>query len=111
MSAPVIIGNATLYHGDALQVLPALRGCYDAIISDPPYGIDFNHSGAHGRFSGVGVTLAARARGNHPVIGDDAPFDPMPLISEFENVLLWGADYFYPRLPDSGRWLPCNKFC
>ena len=34
----VIIGNATLYHGDCMEVLPTLHGV-DAVISDPPYEI------------------------------------------------------------------------
>lgn len=33
---PVQIGTATLYCGDALEVLPQLSGC-DALITDPPY--------------------------------------------------------------------------
>lgn len=33
---PVTIGNATLYLGDCLEVLPWL-GCVDAIITDPPF--------------------------------------------------------------------------
>lgn len=30
------IGNATLYHGDTMQILPTLH--VDAVITDPPYG-------------------------------------------------------------------------
>lgn len=33
---PVIIGNATLYCGDCLEILPTL-GKVDALITDPPY--------------------------------------------------------------------------
>lgn len=99
----------TIYHGDCREVLPSLELDDVVIVSDPPYGIDFNHSGQHGRFSGQGVTTAARARGNHPVYGDDSPFDPSHLWGRFENVLIWGADHYYPRLPDSGRFLAWNK--
>jgi len=35
---PVIIGNATLYLGDCLEILPTLPKV-DAVITDPPYGI------------------------------------------------------------------------
>jgi site-specific DNA-methyltransferase (adenine-specific) len=101
------IGNATLYLGDCREIAHTL--VFDAIISDPPYGIDYNHSGAHGRFKGVGVTKAALLRGNHPIVGDTEQFDPRPLIGLCSNVLLWGADHFYPRLPDSGRFLGWNK--
>jgi site-specific DNA-methyltransferase (adenine-specific) len=34
----VKIGNATLYLGDCMEVLPTL-GKVDAVITDPPYGI------------------------------------------------------------------------
>lgn len=33
-----VIGNATLYLGDCLEILPTL-GKVDAVITDPPYGI------------------------------------------------------------------------
>jgi DNA modification methylase len=33
-----IIGNATLYLGDCLDILPTLESV-DAVITDPPYGI------------------------------------------------------------------------
>lgn len=33
----VTIGNATLYLGDCMEILPTLQGC-DAIVTDPPYG-------------------------------------------------------------------------
>lgn len=35
---PVVIGDATLYCGDALEILPNL-GRADAVIADPPYAI------------------------------------------------------------------------
>jgi len=37
---PVIIGNATLYLGDCMEILPTLAKV-DAVITDPPYGIGF----------------------------------------------------------------------
>jgi site-specific DNA-methyltransferase (adenine-specific) len=36
MTERVVIGNATLYHGDSLEVLQDLEGI-DAVITDPPY--------------------------------------------------------------------------
>lgn len=107
MVEPVVIADCTLYLGDCLEIAPTLTGI-DAVITDPPYGINFNHSGGHGRFSTVGVTKAARVRGNHPIIGDDRPFEPEVWV-QFGNVLMWGADHYYSRLPDSGRWLAWNK--
>lgn len=44
MIEPVTIGRATLYCGDAREILPTL-GRIDSFISDPPYGMNFqsNH--------------------------------------------------------------------
>lgn len=33
-------GTVTLYHGDCLQLLPALIGDVAVIVTDPPYGLD-----------------------------------------------------------------------
>ena len=42
MRTPVIIGEATLYLGDCLEVLPTLpAGSVDAVVTDPPYGLEF----------------------------------------------------------------------
>ena len=37
-----VIGNATLYLGDCLEILPTLPKV-DAVITDPPYGIGFKY--------------------------------------------------------------------
>jgi DNA modification methylase len=48
------IGDATLYLGDCLEILPTL-GSVDAVVTDPPYGMGFvskrRHT-AHDRISG-----------------------------------------------------------
>jgi site-specific DNA-methyltransferase (adenine-specific) len=38
MTEVVQIGDATLYHGDCLEILPTL-GKVDAVVTDPPYGV------------------------------------------------------------------------
>jgi DNA modification methylase len=42
VSNPVIIGDATLYLGDCMDILPTL-GKVDAVITDPPYGVGFKY--------------------------------------------------------------------
>lgn len=52
MNNPVIIGDATLYLGDCLEILPALDRV-DAVVTDPPYGIAYS-SGRGGEVWGDG---------------------------------------------------------
>lgn len=59
MSEKVVIGNATLYHGDCLEILPTLPKV-DVVITDPPYGVGFKGKIAKQRDGGqtVGVPYA-----------------------------------------------------
>ena len=41
-----VIGNATLYLGDCIEILPHLQKV-DAVITDPPYGIGFKYGGEY----------------------------------------------------------------
>ena len=92
-----VIGNATLYLGDCLTILPELRA--DAVITDPPYGIA-HVKGAGGRGKHTRRNIA-------PIHGDDKPFNPAPFLA-FDSVLMWGADHYAARLPH-GRWLAWDK--
>lgn len=70
----------------------------DALISDPPYGINYDPAwkkwdGAPGGFS--------------PVAGDDAEFNPAPFLP-YPTVVLFGAQYFSDKLP-LGGWICWDK--
>lgn len=56
MSNPVQIGDATLYLGDCLEVLPTLSGV-DAVVTDPPYGIGFKYESHNDTLGGYGPWL------------------------------------------------------
>jgi site-specific DNA-methyltransferase (adenine-specific) len=93
----------SVVQGDCLELMKQLPdGCVDAVITDPPYGINYVHGDIHIRnatkFAGV------------PVIGDDKPFDPNPLF-KFPKILVWGANHYANRLPDCGKWLIWDKRC
>jgi len=38
MTEVVTIGNAVMYHGDCLDILPTI-GKADAVVTDPPYNV------------------------------------------------------------------------
>jgi site-specific DNA-methyltransferase (adenine-specific)/modification methylase len=93
------IGDATLYLGDCLEILPTL-GPVDAVVTDPPYGMnldtDFSEMKNSAGFKGL-------SRGNQyeNLVGDDGPFDPTPFLI-FPDVVFFGYDYFHGRLPEGG---------
>jgi site-specific DNA-methyltransferase (adenine-specific) len=94
-------GRATLILGDCLEVLPTLPRV-DAVVTDPPYGINHNHDGA--------AKHAASNRGQtQTIIGDDQPFDPSPFLTLADRVVMWGAHCFCHRLPTNPAWLAWDK--
>jgi site-specific DNA-methyltransferase (adenine-specific) len=50
------IGDATLYLGDCLEILPTL-GKVDAVVTDPPYGIGFKYASHDDTPEGYGAWL------------------------------------------------------
>lgn len=91
--------NVTLWHGDCRE----WSGKADAVVSDPPYGMNLNtdFSGMNG-WSGKGHKYER-------IPGDDAPFDPSPWLATGKAQVFWGAQYFCHRLPEVGGWLVFNK--
>jgi len=86
----------TIYCADCRDVLPHLEPV-DLVLTDPPYGIDYNRNLKH-----KGIVS------NPKVLGDDKPFDPSFLLS-FKKLILWGANCYASKLPDSKTWLSWNK--
>ena len=92
-----VIGGQTLYLGDCHEIMPQLR--FDAIVSDPPYGIGYVQGEGHNANKSKFIGQA--------ILGDDQPFDPAPFMAG--PCLLWGCNHFASRLPDTGRWLVWDK--
>src|SRR5215831_2805127 len=90
----VKIGDATLIHGDAREVLPTL-GKVDAVVTDPPYGI--NHSSNY----------AASWRGKR-IVGDRDTSLRDEVLSGFENVAAFGT-WKTPPLPYTKGCLVFDK--
>ncbi len=97
-------GTVRLICGDCLEVLPTLEaGSVDAVVTDPPYGINLNTDNS--RFSGgTAGNIAKRGNGigtanGLPIIGDSTPFDPSPLLTIGKEQLIWGWNNFPDKLP------------
>ena len=90
-----------LIQGDCLDVMATLNtGSIDAVITDPPYGMNNNTN--YARFSGGSVDSVVKRGVGHDygeqIIGDDHLFDPTPWL-KFEHVVLWGWNHYAERLP------------
>ena len=96
-----VIGDATLYLGDCHEILPTL-GKVDAVITDPPYGI--NHPTD---YKSRGRGKLAATTDYAPIHGDDKPIDPAPWING--PCVLWGGNYIANNLPPSSGWLVWDK--
>ena len=98
----------TLYLGDCLEVLPTL-GKFDAVVTDPPYGINVDVEMHKAGGTRHGVALAAKR--HYEAKGwDSAP----PSIAAFELIrsvsthqIIFGGNYF--DLPPSRCWLVWDK--
>ncbi len=108
------IGDCTLYLADCLDVMKDLDiESFDCVVTDPVYGtgqtMDFadrfkNKSGTWWKKS----TRETQAR-HQPLIGDDKPFDPSPILALKKPSILWGGNHYASRLPDSGGWFVWDK--
>jgi len=84
-----------LAQADARRI-PLADLAVDAIVSDPPYGMDWDTD--TNRFSGGGRVRSMKVHATSDVAGDDEPFDPTPWL-RFPRVILWGANHYAARLP------------
>ena len=106
MAEKVIIGDAELWHGDCLEILPTLDRV-DAVITDPPYGINVhNPDGRKVPFKTR--SNAAIASDDYKITGDSAPIDPTPFL-DYPSVVIWGGNHIADRLPPARQWLIWDK--
>lgn len=101
------IGNAILYLGDCREILPTL-GTVDAIVTDPPYGTSVCTNGGLRSRAFRPYDPKCLAHVWEPLPGDAMPFDPSSLLA-VHNLVLWGANNYASRLPDSACWFSWDK--
>jgi site-specific DNA-methyltransferase (adenine-specific)/modification methylase len=99
----VEIGNATLYLGDCMDILPTLPKV-DAVITDPPYGINENSK-----------KVASRGKLASPKDYGDFDWDKAPppdalielIRTKGQHQAFFGGNYF--TLPPTSCWLVWDK--
>lgn len=101
------IGNATLYLGDCLEILPTLEPV-DAVVTDPPYGVK-RDKGFEG-FGGFGRPIARRR------FEDDDWDSERPPQEVFDQILkksgfafIFGGNFFADMLPPGTHWVVWDK--
>lgn len=96
------IGDATLYLGDCLEILPTLPKA-DAVVTDPPYGI-------------LGITgdaVKGRRKPKWGMWGAGRDWDAQiskalpAALERSENAIVWGGNYY--DLPARRGWLIWDK--
>lgn len=93
----VMIGDATLYRGDCMEVLPILSPV-DAVITDPPFGISF----------AAQPTKGQRKAGMAAVDWDDELAVDIDALRSLGAVqIIWGGNYY--SLPSTRGWLTWFK--
>jgi site-specific DNA-methyltransferase (adenine-specific) len=112
----VKIGNATLYLGDCMDILPTLDKV-DAVITDPPYGIDIAKSstvGATGK-NGKGRAVGASYATNYGVSDWDsagmsaAQWELIKVAAP--AYVVWGGNHLAGVLGGSAGLLVWDKKC
>ena len=98
------IGDATLYLGDCLEILPTLPKV-DAVITDPPYGI--GKDGQKETTGGHGGRKAHEFAGWDNERPPKEAFDLMLRLAP--KHVIWGGNYFADLLPPTGKWFVWDK--
>ena len=133
-----VLGNHRLMCGDSCdrQNIDILidKDKIDLILTDPPYGINIVNT--NGKIEGgkpdnqgiVGYSApvhfkervrdltgtvetpgVVQAKRYKPILNDDKPYDPTILLELNVDSIIWGANNFASKLPDSPKWLVWYK--
>ena len=93
----VQIGDATLYHGDCLEILPTLDKV-DAVVTDPPYGLGSRMDGGAGEWS---------KHWRKAPEWDKCLAQGVEALPQTALAIIWGGNYY--ELPPTRGWLIWDK--
>jgi DNA modification methylase len=98
-----------IYHGDGLDILPALA-MVDLVLTDPPYGVQMSNGfdGFDG-FGGFGPPIARR---QYPDAWDkERPSSVLfaMLLARCDKAIIFGGNFFADLLPASTHWIVWDK--
>ena len=99
MTEIIHIGDATLYHGDCMDILPTL-GKVDAVVTDPPYGVELDQS-----WRDKALGSKAMGKGNALIVENDDKADWTDVWSIFEGnvAYVWHSSSFTDVVMNSLR--------
>lgn len=92
----------TIYHGDCREILPQLPKV-DLVLTDPPYGINYNPHWLNERNIQAGK---APVKVDRLLTGDDGSLD-LSFLFEYDKRLIWGFPYIYDA--KAIGWLAWDK--
>ena len=95
------IGDCDLYLGDCLEVMPGL-GRFDAVVTDPPYGLGKLWSGGGGTSKSSWKFNPKEAQG-----WDTSAPQWLPKVIGATPAIVWGGNYM--TFPISRAWLVWDK--
>lgn len=106
----LICGDST-NEEDIKKLLTTTGGEIDLVLTDPPYGINIvKKDRTVGTTSKIGFGKVeapgiVKAKTYKKIIDDDKPFDPSLILNLNKKSIIWGANNFSSKLPDSPKWL------
>ncbi len=89
MTEKVIIGNATLYHGDCREVLPGLAR-FAATITDPPYGLGDLLNWNPGKASSWAKNYTESGEWDRATVADGVA----AAIAAADVAIVWGGQFY-----------------
>jgi site-specific DNA-methyltransferase (adenine-specific)/modification methylase len=118
MKMEVLSPTCTIYCGDCKDLLKILD--FDAVVTDPPYGINFNKKGKGE--NNVKHPVTGISQNFRPIHGDNVRFDCNHLlelqvgthhnnVDGDRQVVIFGANHFCRDIPERGSWIVWDKSC